>query len=386
MDAKIGYSPRALAGNLATTGKGVGVLVMDQGFDLRHADLQGRVEEIATSPTDTFDSDPIGHGTHVLGIVGGNGAASSGQIQGVAPEAKLLAMKVNVDQSASWQELADGFAKGVYWAVQNKDEFNIRVINCSIVFPTVIMTDPKTGAEFLCDPLAAAVKMATEAGISVVAGAGNFGSSQPIMTPACNSDVIAVGASDPRGTLTDLSDDTVAPFSSFGKGMGGETKPDILAPGVHILSANVPGSQLEVSNQQQEKMAKACLTAEGPLLDKLVARQVKLGRISQNASKFLPPQQLREVLSNSFDNQPTAGDVGGHPVYLGENGTSMAAPFVAGVVANMIEANPALTPSEIKQILLETAQPLAGQPLEQQGHGTVQPDLAVAEALRRKKS
>ena len=130
------------------------------------------------------------------------------------------------------QELADGFAKGVYWAVQNKDEFNIRVINCSIVFPTVIMTDPKTGAEFLCDPLAAAVKMATEAGISVVAGAGNFGSSQPIMTPACNSDVIAVGASDPQGSLADLSDDTVAPFSSFGKGMAGEIKPDILAPGV----------------------------------------------------------------------------------------------------------------------------------------------------------
>lgn len=376
------YSGRDFVGNLPTTGKGVGVVVLDQGFDTTHPDVKNRVTaEVGAGPEDVFNKDEVGHGTHVLAIVGGDGSASGGKIRGVAPEANLIPMKLNLDQNASWQDLSNGFARSVYWAVQNKDEFNIRVINCSFLLPLVEMTDPASGVASLVDPLSHSIQMAIKAGITVVAGVGNFSDQMQIMTPAGNPDVISVGALDVNGTLDDTGDDKVADFSSRGRAINGEIKPDVVAPGVHVMSANAPGSQLEQSNINQLK--RAMLATKGPLnvVQTLAQKQIANGRLSPDALQ-LPEAELRAQLKDSIPIQAFAGTGGEHPLYIAQDGSSMAAPFVAGLVANMIEANPNLTPAQVKQILIDTAQPVAHSPLEAQGHGAVQGQRAVAEALR----
>lgn len=376
------FSGRELVGNLPTTGKGVGVVVLDQGFDTTHPDLKNRVAaEVGAGPEDVFNQDSVGHGTHVLGIVGGDGSSSQGKIRGVAPEARLIPMKMNLDQNASWQDLSNGFARSVYWAVQNKDEFNIRVINCSFLLPMVELTDPATGVANLVDPLSHAIQMATKAGITVVAGVGNFADQMQIMTPAGNPEVISVGALDVNGTPHDSSDDKVADFSSRGRSVTGEIKPDLVAPGVHILSTNAPGCQLEQGNINQLK--RAVLATKGPLnaVHLLAQKQIANGRLPAETLQ-LPEAELRERLKESIEVQAFAGTGGEHPYYLAQNGSSMASPFVAGVVANMLEANPNLSPAQVKQILLDTAEPVLFSPAEAQGHGAVQAQKAVAEALR----
>jgi hypothetical protein len=110
-----------------------------------------------------------------LGIIGADGRSSQGRIQGVAPGARLIPIKVNLDPKASWQDASKCFADSVYWAVQNKAEFNIRVINCSFVLPLVDMLDAQGNVKQVVDPLSHAIEMATKAGISIVAGVGNFG-------------------------------------------------------------------------------------------------------------------------------------------------------------------------------------------------------------------
>jgi len=382
-DKRNWFSGRELVGPLPTTGKGVGVVVLDQGFDTSHPDLKNRVAaEVGAGPEDVFHQDPVGHGTHVLGIVGGDGSSSGGQLQGVAPEARLIAMKINLSQQADWKQLSEGFARSVYWAVQNKDEFNIRVINCSFLLPMVELTDPQSGHKSVVDPLSYAIDMATRAGITIVAGVGNFSDQMSIMTPAGNPQVIAVGALDVSGTPDDPTDDQVAPFSSRGLSVQGELKPDLVAPGVHVMSTNAAACQLEQSNIQQLK--RAVLAQQGPLpvVQALAQKQVANGRLKPEALQ-LPEAELRQHLKSSFEVQAFAGIEGPHPMYLAQNGSSMASPVVAGIVANMVEANPKLSPSEIKEILLSTAQPVAGASPEAQGRGSAQARQAVEEALRR---
>ncbi|MCA9778898.1 MAG: S8 family serine peptidase, partial [Candidatus Eremiobacteraeota bacterium] len=230
-------SPTQYVGKLPTSGKGVGVVIMDEGFDLSHPDLKGNVVGVATSQGDTFESDPLGHGTHTLGVVGSTGNSSQGAIRGVAPNATLFAMKVKLAQGEGLADSIDSINRGMNWVVQNKDKFNIKVVNCSFVLPTLEQIDSKTGAIIPVDPLSYAINLAREAGITVVAGVGNFADKSPIATPAGNPDVIAVGALDTNGTPEDPTDDKVADFSSRGVSIHGAPKPDILAPGVSIMSA-----------------------------------------------------------------------------------------------------------------------------------------------------
>ncbi len=376
-------SPTDYIGKLPTTGKGVGVVVMDQGFDINHPDLKGRVDEVAFSPEDRFDSDPVGHGTLVLGIVGGNGNASNGEIKGVAPDAKMFAMKVDLDQKSGWEKSSASVTAGLNWAVENRDKHNIRVVNCSFILPMVETLDPETRQpNGLYDPIGDALRKAHEAGITVVAGAGNFADQMPIMTPAGNPTVIAVGALDTNGTPEDLSDDTVAHFSSRGKSASGENKPDILAPGVNILSTNAPNSSFEQLNVKNTKFALAALRGPVETVQKLAAAQVKRGWLPESVMG-LPEAELRQQVLRCYEVKGTVGEIDGHVAYIAQNGTSEAAPIISGVVAAMYEANPTLTPDQVKEILFGTARSVPGDPVAT-GHGAVNAQEAVAEALRRK--
>ena len=297
---------------LGLDGTGIGVAVIDSGVAGWHDDLTPGVggaggsaqrvtqfvDFVAAQP---YAYDDYGHGTHVAGIIAGNGYDSTGARAGVAPGASIIALKVLDAQGAGY--ISDVIA-ALDYAVTNKDAYNIRVINLSV--------GSAITQSYTTDPLTLAAKRAVDAGIVVVAAAGNLGKNRQgqlqyggITAPGNAPWVLTVGASSHMGT-TERGDDTMAGFSSRGPTyLDWAAKPDLVAPGVGIESLASPDSTFYATKQA-----------------------------------YLLPGTV-----------PTPS-----LPYLSLSGTSMASPVVAGTVAVMLQANPALTPNAVKGILEYTAQ------------------------------
>ncbi len=293
--------------NLGYDGEGVGIATIDSGVTSWHDDLSGagggqRIVHFAdfvqhrTAPYDDY-----GHGTHVAGVLAGNGFDSDGARAGIAPGANIIALKV-LDESGHGY-ISDVIA-AIDYAILHRKAFNIRVINVSVA---AAVTE-----SYLTDPLTLATKRAVDAGIVVVAAAGNLGRrldgtpvAGGITAPGNAPWVITVGAASHMGT-TDRTDDVLAAFSSRGPSrIDHVAKPDLVAPGVGIESLSNPGSTLY---EQRPSM-----------------------RLWGTVDTLAPP-------------------------YFSMTGTSMAAPVVSGTIALMLEANPALTPNAVKAILEYTAE------------------------------
>ena len=169
--------------------------------------------------------DDNGHGTHVAGIIAGNGFSSKGKYTGIAPKANILGIKaLNEDGGGNISDIINAIS----YIVDTKDKYNTKIINLSLGTPSNSTCEK--------DPLCKAVQMAVKKGITVVTAAGNSGPSMgTILSPGISKDVITVGAVDDKRTI-DPSDDTMAPFSSRGPTFEGLSKPDLLAPGVNINS------------------------------------------------------------------------------------------------------------------------------------------------------
>ncbi len=260
------------------TGEGITMAILDTGIDIEHGDLQniaGRVDF-----TGSGIGDRHGHGTHVAGTAAGTGDESQGLYRGVAPSASILDVKVLDDNGTGRTSQT---IKGIEYSVQNQAD----VISMSI------------GSEVPCTTLTAssrAVNAAVERGHIVVASAGNAGpATSTISNPGCADRAITVGATDRL--------DNIALFSSRGPTLEGNNKPDILAPGVGVISSNIGGG------------------------------------------------------------------------YTAMSGTSMSAPHVSGIIAQILEAEQ-LSPSEVKNLLKDTALDL-GRSENAQGAGRVQADKAV---------
>jgi serine protease AprX len=244
------------------------------------------------NPHATTAADGYGHGTDVAGIIAGNGNNRSdalrGEYVGVAPNANLISIKVSDETGAT--TVLD-VLYGLQFAMQHQTQYNIRVVNLSVASAT-----PQS---YKTDPLDAAVEAAWMRGIVVVAAAGNRGSAPDAVqySPANDPYVITVGGVDENGTA-DPSDDTVASWSSQGTTQDGTQKPDVYAPGAHIVSALAPGSV--------------------------------------------------------FANDCSACAVGGGQ-YIQTSGTSMAAPMIAGLAADLLQVHPRWTPAQVKGDLTSAA-------------------------------
>lgn len=209
-------------------GEGITVAVIDTGV-APHNDLVKPVNRIigfkdfVANKKESYDDN--GHGTHVAGIIAGNGYSSRGKYSGVAPKSNILSIKA-LDENGGGN-VSDIIA-AIAYAIETKDIYNTKIINLSIGTPANSPCDK--------DPLCKAVGKAIESGLIVIAAAGNSGPEEgSILSPGINSEVITVGAVDDKRTI-DTSDDTIATFSSRGPTSEGIIKPDIVAPGVNIKS------------------------------------------------------------------------------------------------------------------------------------------------------
>jgi serine protease AprX len=178
--------------------------------------------------------DPGGHGTHVAGIVAGNGTRSAGEFVGIAPQANIVDVRV-LGRTGSGR--LSSVIRGIEWVVAHRDIYNIRVMNLSFGAPVTV--------SYRTDPLAAAIEIAWRSGVVVVAASGNGGPARDsVVTPGIDPYSITVGATDDGATLT-TRDDTLAAFSAWGTA-DSNAKPDLVAPGRRIVSLRAVGSTLDM--------------------------------------------------------------------------------------------------------------------------------------------
>jgi serine protease AprX len=293
--------------SLGLDGSGVGIAVIDSGVASWHDDLGPNrvarfVDFVGFQPA---AYDDYGHGTHVAGILAGSGYDSDGRRRGIAPGVTLLVEKV---LDATGQGFISNVIAAIDYAIANKGALNLRVINLSV--------SAGVYESYNSDPLTLAARRAVEAGLVVVSAAGNLGRAADgspmyggIGAPGNAPWVLTVGASSHNGT-SDRADDTVAAFSSRGpSAIDFQAKPDLVAPGVGIESLAEAGSTLYNT----------------------------------------------KPLMRLWGTKPTATEP-----YLSLSGTSMASPVVSGAIALMLQANPALTPNQVKAVLQFTAENRAG--------------------------
>ena len=243
------------------TGAGVTIAVLDSGIQSERSDIQGRTVAAADFADDAVAvddaaGDACGHGTHVAGIIAGDGTASTGPaffrtFYGIAPQASLVNVRV---LDGTGQGTVSGVIQGIGWAVAHKSDYGIGVLNLSLGHPV--------GESCTTDPLCLAVEAAWRSGIVVVCAAGNEGRLRDsprrtgsnegwgtaygsIQSPANDPCVITVGAM--KAMDADRADDQIASYSSCGPSrLDFVLKPDLVAPGNRIISVNSDGSYLDL--------------------------------------------------------------------------------------------------------------------------------------------
>ena len=281
----------------ADAGQGVAVAVLDSGVDLASPDLAGHVVAVNVNVSAKASNDGFGHGTHVAGVIGGQGP--TGLYAGIAPRTDIVSVKISDDAG---QASESDVLRGLQWVSTHRSNYNIRAINLS--FSTSVP------ASYATSPIDAAVESLWHQGVTVVASSGNLGAAEDAVWYAPGNDplVITVGCLDENQTVAP-GDDSLCPISSRGITEDGFTKPDLLAPGRKIVSTLSSGANGHPA-----------------------------------------------VLATEFSDRVTAD---GHHIRL--SGTSMSAPMVTGAVALLLARHPTLTPDQIKHVLVSTASTYPGQ-------------------------
>ncbi|MGA8867241.1 MAG: S8 family peptidase [Candidatus Sulfotelmatobacter sp.] len=289
-------------------GTGIGVAVIDSGINDTHHDLwdsAGKTSRVVYHQDFTGTGsngnkwDTYGHGTHVAGIIAGNGFKSNGRFAGVAPNASLVDLRVLNSAGAGSDSMV---ISAIQTAISLKNTYNIKVINLSL--------GRGISVGYAQDPLCQAVESAWRAGIVVVTAAGNFGRISvngsngygTVAAPGNDPLVLTVGAMKSMGTYSRW-DDQIASYSSKGPTTYDHVvKPDLVAPGNLVVSLDAHLSTLETE----------------------------------------------------FPGNEVAGNSTSHD-YFTLSGTSMATPAAAGAVTLLLQQNPSLTPDQVKARLMKTA-------------------------------
>lgn len=360
----------------SSRGKGVTIAVLDSGV-APHPDFGQRLlGQIDFVNGRSLPYDDNGHGTHVAGCAAGSGSIDA-RYAGAAQEANIISMKV---LSGSGSGATSGIVKAIQTAVEMKEDLNIRVINMSLGGPA-----SKNGEK---DPINMAIKAAKEAGITVVVAAGNEGPDpKTVGSPGNSLNAITVGALDDKNTA-DRSDDVPASFSSRGPTPDGDVKPDVMAPGVSIMSTLSMQSEVFERAESSAAVHKVIQALDNMPFAVLQQQPNELfaaaGIGPATAEKIKLKEEVSDVIFTKLLEATSRTPLEDTGAYVGLPGTSMATPIVAGVAAAMIGANPALTPDLVQKILMDTAEKLPDQRLgpNTQGAGAINAKNAILTALQ----
>jgi serine protease AprX len=349
------------------SGRGVAIAFLDSGF-YPHPDLVEPHNRIlcyvnVTDPNHEEEeflrpNDSSWHGMMTSVVAAGNGYLSNGVYRAPAYNANLALVKVG----SAHRILHEDIRRGLEWVIENRDRYNIRVVNVSC--------GGDYEESYLTDGLSQAAENVVRAGVVVVCAAGNAGHSadHAVLPPASAPAVITVGGFNDKNTL-ELQDNDVYQ-SSYGPTIDGLQKPEIVAPSIWLAAPILPGTPTAAEARLYGLLQEA---SDSELRDRLKANAGVDAQL--DAASDLPVYLIRHLVSIKIHD---ANVISGH--YKHVDGTSFAAPIVSSVVAQMLEANPGLTPQQVKRILTETAIRLDAVPVERQGWGVIIPAKAVERA------
>lgn len=357
-----------LRANPHYTGRGLTIAFLDSGF-YPHPDLTQPTNRI-TATADVGGRHPIApadfseprpeawHGMMTSVVAAGNGYLSNGVYAGIARDANVVLIKVS-DSRGRVKE--PGIVRGMRWLLEHADEYAVRIVNLSVGGDTL-----NAGPENELNQL---VERAVSRGMVVIAASGNAGRAE-LVPPASAESAITVGGLDDRNVL-DTGEHRLY-NSNWGRSTAGSPKPELIAPSIWIAAPVLPGTRIAEQNILLDRLRRA----HDDELPTLLASALDVLDLPADILHAPVEAQRAAIYEHIIKNKFIT------PFYQHVDGTSFAAPIVASTVAQMLEANPSLTPEQVKDLLMRTARPLPGLPEERQGYGVVQPGPAVTAALR----
>jgi serine protease AprX len=348
------------------TGRGVTIAFLDSGF-YPHPDLttpHSRIlayHNVVPRGTGTLESiDPASwHGMMTSVVAAGNGALSGGFFRSISPDCNVVLVKV----SKSGHIPEKNIERGLRWVIENREKYGIRVVNIS--------AGGDKEVSYLDNSLCQTVERAVREGLTVVCAVGNAGwePGHPVVPPASSPSAIAVGGLNDQNSLDRARHSLYR--SSYGPTADGLQKPEVIAPGIWVPAPILPHTPTAAEAELYAKLDRATDDELLPLIEehKTVDRDIYDART-------LPKYLIRQLVSVKLHEADVISE---HYKFV--DGTSFAAPIVSSTVACMLEANPHLSPQQVKRILIDTAERLPQVEMDRQGWGVVAPRRAVEVAL-----
>ena len=351
------------------TGRGVTIAFLDSGF-YAHPDLTKPTNRIVAyksifsaegDQTSLETSDVASwHGMMTSVVAAGNGELAGGFYRGIASDANVALVKIGRTGRISEAQIQ----KGLEWVLAHAAEFKIRVVNIS------------AGGDFeesyLTNSLAQTVERCTRAGLTVVCAVGNAGHvpGHRVLPPASAPSCIAVGGLDDQNSLDRARRGMYR--SSYGPTIDGLQKPEVIAPGIWVAAPILP----KTPTAEEAELYSQLHSMPDDELRTVIELHKGVDKDLDEAAT-LPIPLLRQLITIKLREGNVINE---HYKYV--DGTSFAAPIVSSIVASMLEANPRLTPQQIKRILIDTAERVHDTEVDRQGWGVVNARAAVARALQ----
>jgi serine protease AprX len=349
-------------------GRGITIAFLDSGF-YAHSDLTQPVNRIVAYHSIFPDTDDRAfllkpdvaswHGMMTSVVAAGNGYLSNGVYRGIAPEAKVVLVKIGKSGRIPETDIETGLR----WVLANKEKYGIRIVNIS------------AGGDFeksyLQNSLCQLVEETVSAGVTVVCAVGNAGLApgHPVLPPASAPSAIAVGGLDDQNSLDRARRGMYR--SSYGPTVDGLQKPEVIAPGIWVAAPILP----HTPTADEARLYAELDAAADDELSRIIGSHKGIDK-DLDASRELAAPLLRQLITIKLQE---GNVINQHYKFV--DGTSFASPIVASIVACMLEANPKLTPQQVKRILIDTAERVEGVAVERQGWGVVVPRRAVERAL-----
>ena len=346
------------------TGRGVTIAFLDSGF-YAHDDLT-KPENRIVAYHSIFDAEDdhtslettdvaSWHGMMTSVVAAGNGYLSGQFYRGIAPDAKVVLVKIGRTGHIPDEHIQ----RGLEWILDNREKYDIRVVNIS--------AGGDEERSYLDSSLCQTVERAVREGLIVVCAVGNAGMAPGhlVLPPACSPSAISVGGLDDQNSLDRAKRGMYR--SSYGPTIDGLQKPEIIAPGIWVAAPILPFTP----TADQAQLCSELDTASDSELRRIIESYEGVDKDFDEA-RDLPVPLLRQLITIK---RREGNVINQHYKYV--DGTSFAAPIVASIAACMLEANPALTPQQVKRILIDTAERVAGIEVERQGWGVVVPRRAV---------